>query len=134
MAIGMEPPVFTGGDSPSMSTMLLQMLGSMAVIVVLIFGAAWLYRRLQQPRRAGEGDGRLIHVIGSTFIGPKKSICLVTVAGKVLVLGVTEAGMSTLASMNPDESEDVLTRMTPKAGAPAAFGSVLNKVLGKNRK
>ena len=118
-------------ETPDLAAIILQMAGSLAVIVALIFGVAWVYRKLNQTSMGRGSNGRFIQVLGSSFIGPKKSIYLVDVAGKVLVLGVTDAGMTTLATMNKDESARFLSQTTARDAHVPVFRGLLQKVMGK---
>ena len=125
------PPMFGDSEAPSMAGMLFQMLGSLVVIVLLIFGAAWVYRRINQPRLRGERNGRLVQVLGSTFLAPKKSVTLVHVGSRILVVGVSDADMSTLATLEESESDEILEQMVTSQSKSPAFSGMLEKVLGK---
>ncbi len=72
---------------------LLRVLLSLAGIVVLIFAAGWLSRRLQRTRGAG---GRRIRCVESFAIGTRERIVLLEADGKRLLIGTGPGGMRTL--------------------------------------
>jgi len=54
------------------------------------------------------GGGKLVQVLSTNFLAPKKNIALVEVAGEILVLGVSEQNISLLTSIRePDRIEEI---------------------------
>ena len=49
------------------------------------------------------GGNKLVHVLGTWFLGPKKNIVLVEVAGEVLVLGISQENITLLNSFTSEE-------------------------------
>ncbi len=72
---------------------LLRVLFSLAGIVVLIFAAGWLSRRMQRTRGAG---GRRIRCVESFAVGTRERIVLLEADGKRLLIGTGPGGMRTL--------------------------------------
>ncbi|HUH30811.1 MAG TPA: flagellar biosynthetic protein FliO [Rhodanobacter sp.] len=72
---------------------LLRVLLSLAGIVVLIFAAGWLSRRLQRARGTG---GRRIRCVESFAIGARERIVLLEADGTRLLIGTGPGGMRTL--------------------------------------
>jgi len=73
--------------SPDMIAATLKMILSLSVVLLLL----WLLRRWIRralPGASSAGGGRLIKVLGSHYLGMKKSITLVKVPGSILVLGI----------------------------------------------
>jgi flagellar protein FliO/FliZ len=58
-------------------------IGLLLVMLIIWAASRWLKRRW--PTAGGSGDFRLL---GTLPLGPGKSVCVVEVAGRVLVLGV----------------------------------------------
>jgi flagellar biogenesis protein FliO len=54
--------------------------------------------------RLGAGGDRVIEVVANHYLGPKKSICVVKVGGKTLVLGVTNDSISLITQMGESGS------------------------------
>lgn len=63
-----------------------QMLGSLALVLGLIFLFYHLAGKWLKLSSAGSGAGRYIRVIESRFLAPKKSLMLVEVGGEYLLL------------------------------------------------
>ena len=70
-----------------------QMLGSLAAVVLLIFGCAWLAKRMPL---AGAGRSELLQVKASLSVGARERVVLVKTGDKVLVLGVAPGRINTL--------------------------------------
>lgn len=59
-------------------------------IVLLLMGLlALVARRVMGSRPTVPGPGPLVQVLGSGYIGPRKTITLVSVAGEYLIVGTT---------------------------------------------
>lgn len=74
--------------APDLTISTLKMIGALLLILALLWG---LYRWARHSLPAGPvtGRGRLIQVLGSHYLGVKKSISIVQVPGSILVLGIT---------------------------------------------
>ena len=59
--------------------------------------------------------GKMIEVVSNHYLGPKKSIAVVRVAGRVLVLGVSNESINLITQLSGDDSFDT-------AALAAAFG------------
>lgn len=69
------------------------MLGSLALVVALIFALAWLARKLQ-GMRAVRGD--LLQVTGGVSVGGKERVVIVKVGGDHFLVGVAQGQVSLL--------------------------------------
>lgn len=69
----------------------------------LVFGLAYLAARFLGRRFAGYSQGRYLRLIEVVPLGPNRNLCLASVAGKVLVLGVSERGITCLAVVEENE-------------------------------
>lgn len=94
-------------ESPEISQepigpMIFRTLLSLLIIVGVIYFAMYLLKRLPNRRRAGDVA---IRITGSKMLGPKKSIYMVEIEDRRLVLGVTDASISMLTELEklPEE-------------------------------
>lgn len=95
------------------TTLLLVVMCALAVIVL------WI------ARRAGVGSARgPIQLVGQLPLEARRSVYLIRIAGKVLVIGVAEGGMVKLGELSDAE----LPAQTPPS--PPRFAEVLARVLG----
>jgi flagellar biogenesis protein FliO len=86
------------------------------MILCLLYGARKLTRQ-----RTGGGGGRRIEVLESHYMGVKKTISLVRVPGKVLVLGITGDRINLLDTLD----DDIVQQQIPE-DEPKSFGPILS--------
>ncbi len=77
----------------------------LALLLGLLYLVAWGARRLGLVPGARPGSPDAIRVLSRAALDPRKSILLVHVRDRVLVLGVTPSEISLLTEMDPDGSE-----------------------------
>jgi flagellar protein FliO/FliZ len=99
---------------------LAKMLLALALVLALMGGLWWLARRFL-PHQAGGPSGGM-RVLGRLPLGPRKGLVLVEVAGRVLVLGMSEQGLNLLATL--DDPKDI---QGLSAGGRGGFGRALKK-------
>ena len=87
------------------ATALLRMGFWLAVLLGFLYVVAWGARRLGLVAGAKPGSPDAIRVLSRAAIDPRKSILVVHVRDRVLVLGVTPSEISLLTEMDPDGSE-----------------------------
>lgn len=119
-----------------MEWIFVKMLLSLGAVLALMFGLVYLLRRFVLIGGAAPGQAVAIEVLGRKALQPKRSVVVLNVAGRVLVVGMSEQGMQLLTEL-PDA---VAAPMTGQDAAPAApatgFGALLQAKLNTmvNRK
>jgi len=96
-----------------MEGILIRMVLSLSAVLALMVGLMYLVKRFVLP---GTGPMRMpvqVEVLGKRSLQPKKSVVVVRVAGKVLVLGLSEHGMQTLTELTNDEVQASLPAPDP---------------------
>ena len=75
------------------------------VLAILVGGLliTFYYTRRKIGKQIGGSKGKLIKVLGNTYIGVKKQISLVEIPGAVLVLGLSGDNISLLAKIDDDK-------------------------------
>ena len=92
------------GDVPGLMIRLLIVLG-------LAYGSLRLLNYFTRSGRVGGGQGRALEVVDHLNLGQNRSIYLVRVSGRVLVVGATGNQLNLLSRMAMDDlPEDVRTR------------------------
>jgi len=71
------------------------MLG-LGVVIALVFGLAWVARRVSALRGIGSGSDSPIQVVGQLPLGTRERLLLVEVDGKRVLLGVVPGAISRL--------------------------------------
>ena len=94
---------------------------SLIGIVVLIFAAGWISRRLQ--RRSG-GGGRRIRCVESFAVGTRDRLMLIDADGKRMLIGTGTGGMRTLHVYDGAAPSAPLATESERAPLPA-FGDLL---------
>ena len=94
-------PIELVPSSMKMFSMLSLVLG---IIFLLFFG----FKKFVLKNTVFGGGEKLVNVLGSGFLGPKKNIVLVEVAGEVLVLGMSQDHIALLTNItDPDKIEEI---------------------------
>ncbi|MBI3014037.1 MAG: flagellar biosynthetic protein FliO [Candidatus Tectomicrobia bacterium] len=86
-------------DDGSLNRVALRMAASLGAVLGILAIVALAMRQLLHKRGAWKGKERLIRVLSSSYLGPKKSLSLVEVAGERLVLGVSQNQIAMLARL-----------------------------------
>ena len=99
------------------------------VLVILVGGLLIIFyyakRKIGSQTRGSKG--RLIKILGNTYIGVKKQIALVEIPGAVLVLGVSNDNISLLAKIDDDETLENLKVFEETKPFPS-FSDQLQKI------
>lgn len=83
----------TANSKPNTAGQLANLLGGLALILVLILGLSWFVKRFSQ---GGFMQNSAFKVVASMPLGTRERIMLVSVGDKQLLLGVTATQISTL--------------------------------------
>ena len=118
-------------EQPDFITTAIKMFSALLLVLGIFLGTFYLLRRVMKRDVADPGK-KNIRVIDRNYIGVKKSVALVAVPGKVLVLGVTNDHISFLTQIDDPASIEQLKR-TDRAGASTNFSSHFNRLLTKVR-
>jgi flagellar protein FliO/FliZ len=104
-----------------------KMLFALALVLGLMVGAAYLFRRVL-PRNAGPlGNPAVIRVVAAHYLGPRSSILLVEVLGEAIVVGVSPGQMSTLATIRDGEALKRLEDLRVQENRPPSVMDLLKK-------
>lgn len=126
------PGLVDAGRAPADErTPWLKSLLAFAVTGVLLGGGVILLKRLF-PTRNGGKPSALMEVLARTPVGPKQSVVLLRVAGRVIVVGVSPDSMATLTEIRDEQEVEriLLKEMRP---APDGFKNRLAGVLAPFR-
>ena len=81
----------------------LKMLSMLALVLGIMFLLFFGFKKYVLKNTMFGGGEKLVNVLGSGFLGPKKNIVLVEVAGEVLVLGMSQDNISLLTNITDPE-------------------------------
>lgn len=92
------------------------MIFSLALVVGLVLGGAWLIRRLQQVRGALPNQ-QTIQVVAVQQLGLKDRVVLLQVGDEQILVGSSAAGLRTLHAWRTVRFKDQLEAMRPTPAA-----------------
>ncbi|WP_173047058.1 flagellar biosynthetic protein FliO [Nitrospira sp. KM1] len=91
-----------------------RMLSSLALVIALMLILAAVARRLLGTRLPVQTAVPLVRVIGSGYLGPRKTVSLVSVAGEILVVGTTQHDIVPLGRLSdPEQIQHALAQAPP---------------------
>jgi flagellar biosynthetic protein FliO len=90
-------------NEASLSGAILRMSFWLGVLLVVIFALAWLASRFGIGGARSGGAAAGVRVLARTAIDPRKSVLLLSVRGRVLVVGVTPAQITLLTELDGEE-------------------------------
>lgn len=94
-------PAYGAGLS---SSGLMETAGGLILVLILIVGLAWLYRRVGHMPAGGKG---MLRVAGGISLGSRERVVVVEVEDKRLVLGVAPGRVQTLMVLDSvDDAEE----------------------------
>jgi flagellar protein FliO/FliZ len=86
-----------GAVGPELMPSVWRTLGALAVVLALLGALAWLLRRQQTNRRTGKGMG----VESAMSLGERRSLAIVTVEGRRLLLGLAPNAVTLVTELQP---------------------------------
>lgn len=95
----------------------LKMVSMLAVVLGIMFLLFFGFKKYVLKNTMFGGGEKLVNVLGSGFLGPKKNIVLVEVAGEVLVLGMSQNNISLLTNITDAEKIDEIKSKGGKGGS-----------------
>ncbi len=111
--------------APDMITAGLKMIASLGAVLAMILVLLYGVRKLTS-QRLGTTGGKRIQVVESHYIGVKKTISLIRVPGKVLVLGISGDRINLLDTLDENSVEEQIP-----AGESKSFGPIFSGRLKK---
>jgi len=112
---------------------LLRWIISLAAVIGLIYVVMYLLKKGWIQNRRPAGTQGTFNILGHMSIGPKRMLYLVEVANRVLVLGVTEAGINTLSEITDKETVLALKKEALMYETDSRFVQYLKRAASKTR-
>ncbi|WP_054031324.1 FliO/MopB family protein [Desulfatitalea tepidiphila] len=89
-------------EAPDLTLAAIKMVLSLGLVLAILY-LAYRWTRRSLPAGTVGGRGRLIQVLGSQYLGVKKSIAVVRVPGNILVLGIGNEQINLLTKIDDPE-------------------------------
>ena len=131
---GTEPAAPTSGltgtqETISLATALIKTMGSLAVVLGLLFLLVLLLKKMGFSRSAASRQG-LIRILDIQPLSPKKQVAILDLAGEYVAVGVTEQAISLLAILPANDRLRNAAQDRPGEGMPS-FAALLDNALGR---
>lgn len=91
---------------------------SLAAVIALMFGIVFVMRKYLAGGRASSSAIVDMRIIGTMALQPKRSVSVLKVMNKVLIVGMTEEGMQALGEINDGESIRAINEALTAQPAP----------------
>lgn len=111
------------GKSMEMIPSGMKMISMFAVVLGLMFLIFFGFKKYVLKNTAFGGGNKLVNVLGTWFLGPKKNIALVEVAGEVLVLGMSQDNITLLSSIIDEEKIEEIKNSSGKGKSGLGWNS-----------
>lgn len=122
------------GIMPMALPFLAKMASALILVVLGIYIALYLLKRIMGGRYSSNGRSDLIELLQTIHVSPKKTVSLIRVADRSVLVGVAEGQISPLAELDASETAAILEREVhyeTKESFSTMFDSVLNKLRKK---
>jgi flagellar protein FliO/FliZ len=119
-----------GLEGGSMAGAVFQMLASLAVVIGVIYILYYLSNRWFKGMAGGRASG-LIRVLETRYMGPKRSLMIVEVAGEYLLLGNGSEGMRLIKKLETGDEFAPCTLESATQATPEAFLKKFDGMLEK---
>ncbi len=95
----------TGESTPSLLISSLRSFGSLLLIIALIILAAWAAKKYLPYLKQQQGKEEGIKIVAMRALGPKRTVHLIEVEGKKVLIGSTDSGITLLKEFSDLELE-----------------------------
>ncbi|MBD3401813.1 flagellar biosynthetic protein FliO [candidate division GN15 bacterium] len=110
---------------------LFKMIAALVIVIACIYGGLYLLNRQMKRRQFGKAGGTL-DVIETAFVGPKKTVSLVRIADRAVLVGVTDNQITVLTELSEPETARILAEQ--QQPSQEAFGTVLHTAFDRMKK
>ncbi len=81
----------------------IRMASALAIVLALMMILVAVAKRVLGARLLAPAGAPLVRILGSGYLGPRKSVALVSVAGELLILGTTQTELIPLGHITDPE-------------------------------
>ncbi|UCE25060.1 MAG: flagellar biosynthetic protein FliO [Candidatus Zixiibacteriota bacterium] len=118
------------GFYSSAAPSLLKLASALAIVVACIYVGIYLLKRLMGRKYSGNRQNNLLEVLETTYVAPKKSVSLLRVADKAVLVGMSENHITVLTELDAAQTREVLAAIEPERETES-FRNVLKTATDK---
>ncbi len=89
---------------------LIRPLGSLSLILVVLFGVAWFVKRFKSKQSQSTAIAR---IVGGVTLGARERVVVVEIANRWIIVGLAGGRMSALANLDAMPQEESAQAATP---------------------
>lgn len=104
---------------------IVKMVAALAAIIGLVFAVVWLMKRFLPGAARAAGERVDMYMVGQLSLGSRQRVAVVRVHDRVLVLGITEESINTLADLTPPREPRQGGESSKEADDPKIFADLL---------
>jgi flagellar protein FliO/FliZ len=94
----------------------LKMISALAIILGLLIGSTYFFKRFMKDAVMSTDQGEMISVIATRYLGPKSSIMLVDIVGQVVAIGISNNQITMLTDISDPASLERLKQNRKSGG------------------
>jgi flagellar biosynthetic protein FliO len=98
---------YTSSAFPSM----IKLIGALALVIGCIYLALFLFKKFLGKKYTGNKANNILEILETTYVGPKKTVSLIRVADKSVLVGTTDSQISVLSELNEEQTKKILNSM-----------------------
>jgi len=117
-------------DTPSVMPSLFRIISALILVIGSIYGGLYLLKKMMGRKYAGVKNNANLEVMESIHIAPKKTVTLLRVGEKSVLVGSTEGSMSLLSELDHAETAKLLQKIEVEP-AQDNFGIFLRQAVDK---
>ncbi len=111
--------------SSSFGVAFFRMIGSLAFVVAIFFGGAWMFRNMHRFRQTGS-PARKLQVLEAKSLGARQAVYVVAFEQQRMLIGSSAQGLTLLTHLPDGEPQAETERIVP-----VSFGEALMQALGR---
>ena len=116
----------------------IKMIASLAFVLSGILLVYWVFKKFLWRGTTALGGGNLIKTLATSYLGQKKAVSIIEVAGEILVLGISDSHISLLTKIEDRTRIDEIRKACGHRPSSPSFEDRLKRVSlkfkGNNRK
>lgn len=126
------PAQATQSNDGSPMIAIVKLLSALAIVIVALYGGLYLLKRITTRGRVAGAKLATLEVIESAYVGPKKTVSLVRVGKRAVLVGVTDQQITKLTDVGEAEVSELLSSV-PQATTGETFAQMFKRTTDRFR-
>lgn len=109
-----------------------RMVGALIVVILCIYIGLFVLRKMMGKRHHAIADSGALQILQTAHLAPRRSVSLIKVANRAVLVGVTDTHLSVLTELSEEETAEIL-QTSQSSPEPEQFGNFLAQAMQKIR-